>query len=160
MKLYNLKTEQYIDHSIEKVFEFFSRPDNLSVITPEKMHFKIITPLPLQMGKGKIIDYTIKVFIFFTIRWRSIISSYDVPNEFTDEQLLGPYAFWHHQHHFKMHIEGTLMSDTVTYAMPYGWLGRLIHWVSVKNQLQWIFHFRAKKLEEIFAESTQNGDKQ
>ena len=158
MKLYNLKTEQQFDHPIEKVFDFFSRPENLSVITPEKMNFNIITPLPIHMGKGKIIDYTIKV-LGFPVRWRSIISSYDLPNEFTDEQLLGPYAFWHHKHHFKKHNEGTLMFDTVTYAMPYGWLGRLIHWLSVKNQLQWIFDFRAKKLEEIFSESINDGVK-
>ena len=76
MKLYNLKTEQQFDHPIEKVFDFFSRPENLSVITPEKMNFNIITPLPIHIGKGKIIDYTIKV-LGFPVRWRSIISSYD-----------------------------------------------------------------------------------
>ena len=158
MKLYNLKTEQYFDHSIETVFDFFSRPENLSVITPDKMNFNIITPLPIHMGKGKIIDYTIKV-LGFPVRWRSIISSYDVPNEFTDEQLLGPYAFWHHKHHFKKHKKGTLMLVTITYAMPYGWVGRLIHWLSVKSQLQWIFNFRAKKLQEIFSESIHDGVK-
>ncbi len=100
MKVYNLETEQYFDHSIEKVFEFFSQPENLSVITPKKMNFNIITPLPLNMGKGKIIDYTIKVF-GFPVRWRSIISSYNAPNEFTDEQLLGPYAFWHQTYGIK-----------------------------------------------------------
>ena len=158
MKLYKLKTEQYFEQSIEKVFDFFSRPENLSVITPEKMNFNIITPLPLRISEGKIIDYTIKV-LGFHLRWRSIISSYDVPNEFTDEQLLGPYAFWHHKHQFERHNEGTLMSDTVTYAMRFGWLGRLIHWVSVQHQLKGIFDFRAKRLEEIFSESINDGVK-
>ena len=64
MKVYELKKEQYFNHSIEKVFDFFSKPENLAVITPDKMNFTIITPLPILMGKGKIIDYTIKIFGF------------------------------------------------------------------------------------------------
>lgn len=158
MKLYTIKTEQHFNQSIEKVFEFFSRPENLAVITPEKMNFNIITPLPIEMNQGKIIDYTINIF-GFPLRWRSIISSYNIPNGFTDEQLLGPYAFWHHKHHFQEHNKGTVMTDIVTYAMPFGWLGRLTHWISVQYQLKEIFSYREKKLEEIFSQKTKNGVK-
>ena len=158
MKVYELKKEQYFNHSIEKVFDFFSKPENLAVITPDKMNFTIITPLPILMGKGKIIDYTIKIFGFL-IRWRSIISSYNIPNGFTDEQLLGPYSFWHHTHRFEKHQDGTLMTDTVTYVMPFGWLGRLTHWVSVRHQLKNIFDYRERKLGKIFSEEKKYGVK-
>ena len=96
-KIYTFKTEQMIDDNIDNVFEFFSRPENLEKITPRSMGFNIITPKPIMMKEGAIIDYIVKIMGFPT-RWRTIITSYKKNEMFIDEQLKGPYSYWHHKH--------------------------------------------------------------
>ena len=144
------------NHPIDKVFHFFSCPDNLSVITPGKMEFQLMTPTPITMSEGKLIDYTMKIF-GVRIRWRSLITFYHTSSEFIDEQVLGPYSFWHHKHRFQEFDQGTLMTDTVTYTMPYGFLGRFVHWSIVRGQLDSIFTYREQKLEEIFSQTISEG---
>ena len=156
MKLYTLKTKQQFNHPIQQVFKFFSSPENLAFITPEEMDFKIMTPIPISMNQGRIIDYTVKI-CGLPIRWRSLITTYEAPLEFIDEQLNGPYAFWHHKHHFQEFDKGTLMTDTVTYAMPFGWLGRFMHWIAVRGQLDKIFNYRKESLKKIFSERITEG---
>tara|TARA_Y100000034_G_scaffold79183_1_gene95116 strand:- start:50 stop:505 length:456 start_codon:yes stop_codon:yes gene_type:complete len=150
LKIHTLEIKQRFNCPIEKVFQFFSSPENLAVITPEKMGFRIMTPTPIIMNEGRLIDYTVKV-LGIRVRWRSLVTSYQTPHEFTDEQILGPYSFWHHRHKFEEVKEGTLMTDTVTYAMPLGLLGRFMHWLTVRRQLDNIFNYRKEKLERIFS---------
>ena len=86
MKYYELDVEQFIDQPVEKVFEFFSRPENLEEITPPRLGFTIMTPSPIPMEKGSLIDYTIRI-LGFSVHWRTLITSYDPPHGFVDEQI-------------------------------------------------------------------------
>jgi ligand-binding SRPBCC domain-containing protein len=150
MKIYKLEREQVINKPIEQVFAFFEKPENLATITPPSMQFNILTPFPLDMKTGSIIDYAIKIF-GFRIHWRTIIAGYDPPSGFVDEQLKGPYAFWRHKHQFEKIENGSLIRDKVNYALPFGYLGRLVHMIFVKRQLQHIFNYRSTAIKEIFA---------
>ena len=105
MKIYELNITQRIDAPLEKVFDFFSKPENLAEITPSKLGFNILPPSPIVMEKGTLIDYTIKLF-GIPIRWRTLITSYNPPKKFVDEQLKGPYSFWHHTHTFESIDQG------------------------------------------------------
>ena len=104
MKLYTLISTQFIEKSIDEVFTFFSKPENLSVITPSKLGFKILTPTPIEMGPGRIIDYQIYL-LGIPIHWRTLITDYNPPNMFVDQQIKGPYNMWHHTHTFHK-VEG------------------------------------------------------
>ena len=150
MKLYTLKKEQIIPRNILDVFDFFSKPENLSVITPSKMGFKILTPSPIEMKEGALIDYTVKI-IGLPIRWTTLITKYDPPNLFIDQQLKGPYSMWHHTHNFKkLNDNETLIEDIVVYSVPYSFIGGLIHSLYIKRDLEKIFSYRSKKIKEIF----------
>jgi len=150
MKIHTLNREQLIKKPINEVFEFFEKPENLAIITPPSLGFEIITPLPIEMRVGALIDYTIKLQ-GIRVRWTTMITEYDPPHKFLDVQLKGPYAFWHHTHRFKEVEGGTLMSDRVQYILPFGFLGRLVHALSIEGRLKHIFDYRAKVIEEQFA---------
>ena len=150
MKLYTLKREQKISKNIEDVFQFFSKPENLSIITPSKMKFKILTPSPIEMKEGALIDYTVNIF-GFPIRWRTLITDYKPSHMFVDQQLKGPYSMWHHTHLFeRLNDEETLIKDIVIYAVPFGIIGKLTHSLYIKADLDAIFDFRSQKIREIF----------
>ena len=100
MKYYDLDVEQFIDQPVDKVFEFFSRPENLEEITPPRLGFTIMTPSPIPMEKGSLIDYTMRI-LGFSVHWRTFITFYDPPHGFVDGQIKGPYVLWHHRHSFK-----------------------------------------------------------
>lgn len=147
---YLLKREQIVDKPLEEVFEFFSRPENLTKITPPEMGFNIITPTPIEMIRGSLIDYTVKVLGPFAVRWTSLISEYDPPHKFVDVQLRGPYSFWHHTHTFKNITEGTVIIDEVRYLIPMGIIGKAAHALFVRNKLEQIFDFRRQVIGNYF----------
>lgn len=155
MKIYSLHTEQLVNQPVKSVFEFFSRPGNLSKITPVSLGFKILTPSPIEMNKGTLINYTIRL-LFMRIRWTTLITSYDPPHKFIDEQLKGPYSFWHHMHTFKETENGTLIIDDVRYVLPFSFLGRIAHFLFVRKQLKKIFSYRSSVISEIFKSDNQN----
>ena len=99
MKIYTLEYKQTVRCEIDQVFNFFKDPNNLSKLTPQELDFNIITPGPLTMREGLVIDYTIKIF-GFPIRWTTYIAEYLPPHQFIDLQIKGPYSFWHHKHLF------------------------------------------------------------
>ena len=151
LKTYTLKKEQKISKNILDVFDFFSKPENLSIITPRKMGFKILTPNPIEMKDGAIIDYSIKI-LGIPVRWTTIIVKYSPPHLFVDQQLKGPYSFWHHTHTFKKINENeTLIQDVVLYAIPFNFIGSIVHSLYIKRDLKNIFLYRAKKNKEIFS---------
>jgi ligand-binding SRPBCC domain-containing protein len=149
MRIYSIKRDLIIKNSINEVFSFFQKPENLSKITPSNLGFNIITPSPIVMNVGTLIDYTIKV-IGIRIHWRTLISSYNPPYEFVDEQLRGPYKYWYHKHEFISSDEGTIVKDYISYALPFGIFGKLLHKLFVCRQLHKIFDYRACAIKSIF----------
>jgi ligand-binding SRPBCC domain-containing protein len=125
-----------------EVFRFFETPENLARLTPASLGFEILTPSPVAMRAGAVIDYLVRP-LGFPQRWTTLIESYDPPRRFTDVQLRGPYSYWHHTHAFDEEPEGTRMTDEVRYVLPYGPVGALLApWVDA--QLSRIFDFRAE----------------
>ncbi len=142
MKIYSLRRSQLIPLPRSEVFAFFESAENLAHITPPSLGFRILTPLPITMKVGTVIDYTIR-WLGFPVRWRTLITTYEPPDLFVDEQINGPYSLWHHVHRFEDIPEGTLMSDEVRYSLPFGLLGDVVHGLLVKRQLEHIFDYRA-----------------
>ncbi|MDD9930358.1 MAG: SRPBCC family protein [Candidatus Marinimicrobia bacterium] len=155
MKTYNINSKQVVNRPLGDVFEFFSRPENLEKITPKNLGFKILTPKPLVMKQGAVIDYTIKLFKV-PIHWRTLITSYEPSHMFVDEQMKGPYTLWHHTHIFKETEEGVEILDRVVYAIPFGILGRILHFLWIKKDLKNIFDYRKKIINQFFS----NGNKE
>ena len=129
MKQYSIKFKQFIDLPIKDVFNFFSKPENLTLITPPRLQFKILTSTPVAMHQGQSIDYVLTIMYVFKIHWTSIIEAYDKPNIFIDRQIKGPYSFWHHTHTFKTKGSGTIITDKLIYGIPFGLIGRLINFI-------------------------------
>jgi len=155
MKIYKIKTEQFIKCSLAEVFDFFSRPENLSEITPPEINFRILTPLPLEMKQGTVIDYMIKLFKI-PVHWRTLITTYEPPHRFVDEQIKGPYTLWHHTHIFKEVSGGVEIHDSVSYSIPFGLLGKLLHILWIKRGLVRIFEHRKNVIDQIFSKPTDN----
>ena len=141
MKLYNFESKQTINCSIETVFSFFSSPENLKVLTPPRLGFKILTPSPINMSKGCLIDYLI-YFMGIPVHWRSIITDYDPPYMFIDQQIKGPYTLWHHKHTFREIKNGVEIRDRVVNSIPVGWMVRLLHKYWIKKIWKIFFHTR------------------
>jgi len=152
MKTYNIKFQQFIDLPINDVFNFFSKPENLSLITPPRLKFDILTPSPIKMKEGQLIDYSLTIMYCVKLRWRTLITDYNQPYKFIDQQIKGPYSLWHHTHEFEEKDGGTLIHDNVTYAIPLGFIGQLLHAVYIKHDIKSIFKYRRKILDVIFLE--------
>lgn len=148
--MYRLERTQYIARPRHEVFQFFADAANLESLTPDFLHFRILTPLPICMQPGTIIDYRLRLF-GMPFAWRTRIAVYDPPHCFTDVQVRGPYRYWYHLHTFSDASEGTCMVDRVTYGLPLGALGRLLHRLWVHRTLEAIFDYRQGRLQERFA---------
>ena len=149
MRIYTLKRQQLIRRPLGEVFSFFSKPENLAILTPKKLGFQILSPLPIPMKEGALIDYTIRL-IGLPVRWTTLISLYEPPHRFVDVQIKGPYSYWHHTHSFAACDDGTVVSDEVRYAMRLGIIGQMIHELAVKRELNRIFTTRRHAIERIF----------
>lgn len=149
MKVYRLEYEQFVPYPVEDIFGFFEKAENLEQLTPENLKFKILTPSPVKMNVGRLIDYTIKIF-GINFHWRTMITDYYKNKKFIDEQLKGPYAFWHHTHSFKSVNDGTQINDKILYSLPFGVFGRIVHALVVKSELSKIFDYRQKVMNRLF----------
>jgi len=152
MTIHTLTRRQFVPAPIADVFGFFSRPENLSKLTPPDLGFVILTPPPIAMEAGARIDYTIR-FFGIGIRWTSLITAFEPGRSFVDEQLRGPYAFWRHSHRFEEAPGGTTVSDEVLYALPFGPVGALAHALVVGRRLASIFDYRGHAVGAIFPEA-------
>lgn len=150
-KVYSLKTVQKIPISIDQAWDFFSNPANLSTITPDGMGFKTISKYHGDtMYAGQVIEYKVSPVLGIPLYWMTEITQVDDKKYFVDEQRFGPYSLWHHQHHFK-EIDGSVeMTDIVHYKLPFWFFGDIAHALFVKKQLNKIFDYRFKKVEELF----------
>lgn len=147
MKTYRLERTQFIPKKPDEVFSFFKKPENLEQLTPKSLGFKILTPSPIEMKEGAVIDYTINL-LGMPVRWTTLITDYKPNESFQDVQIRGPYSYWHHTHRFKAVNGGTEMTDEVIYALPLGPIGNLAHTLFVKSNLQQIFDYRHKTISE------------
>ena len=137
-----LERTQVLPGPPEDVFAFFADAHNLEAVTPPFLRFRVITPPPLEMQFGTLIQYRLRVH-GLPISWLTSIQAWEPPHRFVDVQVRGPYALWHHSHLLEVHPEGTLMRDVVRYALPFGALGDLAHALVVRRDLQRIFDYRA-----------------
>lgn len=139
----------YINQSIEEVFDFFSKAENLNLLTPPFLKFKILTPLPIKMGVGTFIDYKI-ILNGIPFKWKTKISKWEQNKVFVDEQIKGPYKVWIHEHKFEMVESGVKMTDTVQYQSP-GWIFEpIINKLYIESKVKEIFAYRKKVLLEQF----------
>jgi ligand-binding SRPBCC domain-containing protein len=149
--IYHLRTEHLLPVSIETAWQFFSSANNLALITPPEMDFKILTKLEdKEIYEGLLIDYIVKPVFGIPLNWQTEIFKVDKPHSFADRQLKGPYKIWEHTHTFIQKENGILMIDEVKYKIPLGILGQLAHAIFVKKKVAEIFKFREKALEKIF----------
>ena len=148
--MYQLKTKQFVKTDMATCWDFFSDPKNLSKITPQSMGFIVRTELPDKMYEGLMIEYTVRPMLGIPMNWITEIKTVKKHSFFVDEQRKGPYKIWHHEHHFKEVEGGVEMTDIVSYELPLGFLGRLMHPILVKNKLKEIFDYRRQKVDELF----------
>jgi ligand-binding SRPBCC domain-containing protein len=154
MKIYHIKRKQILPISIEEAWDFFSSPSNLAKITPPEMNIHVLyISGDDKTYAGQIIHYKLKVLSIFNIRWTTEITHVQEPHHFVDIQLFGPYALWHHQHHFREIENGVEMIDELNYAIPFGLLGRLVNWLFVAQEVNTIFDYRFAVLEKYFSKA-------
>jgi len=151
MAVHNIKSVQKIPSSLEKVWEFFSGHDNLQTITPLDVSFKVISKHHGEkLYAGQLIEYKVSPILKIPLYWMTEITHVKDKEYFIDEQRKGPFALWHHQHHFKEIEGGVEMTDIVHYKNPLGFIGEIANSLFVKRQLRKIFKYRFQKVEEIF----------
>ena len=137
-----LERQQRVELPIERIFEFYGDARNLETLTPPWMGFHVITPAPIEMRPGAIIDYRLNVH-GLPLRWRTRIDAWEPPTRFVDVQLRGPYSRWEHTHTFQPDgKDAVLIGDRVRYVLPLGPLGEIAHVALVKRDLKRIFDYR------------------
>jgi hypothetical protein len=145
-----LRAEQWLARPPEQVFPFFADPANLEKITPPFLRFRILGATTPRIGSGTLIDYALRLH-GLPLRWQSRIESWQPNRVFVDVQTHGPYSLWHHTHEFEPADGGTVMRDRVRYRLPFGALGDLVAGGSVRRDLEAIFEFRRKRIQELIA---------
>ena len=140
-----LTREQILPGAPDEVFGFFADAANLEAITPPWLGFRIVTPKPIHMAAGTLIEYRLALHRI-PIRWLTRIEVWEPGKRFVDVQLRGPYRLWHHTHSFEARDGGTLVRDQVRYALPLGLIGELAHRALVRRDLERIFDFRHERV--------------
>ena len=150
--MYQLKRIQKLPISVAEAWDFFSSPKNLATITPDELGFQIKSELPEKMYPGMFIQYTVKPLLGIPMTWVTEITQVNEPHFFIDEQRVGPYAIWHHQHFFKEISGGVEMTDIVDYQLPLAPFGNFMHPLIIKGKLKQIFDYRNDKMVELCGE--------
>ena len=152
MITYTLRREQWVPRELPEVFAFFARAENLQALTPPWLSFRILTPTPIHMCAGASIEYALRLR-GIPVRWLTGIERWNPPTEFIDIQVKGPYRLWRHTHQFAEVNNGTLITDVVEYALPFGPLGRLVHRVLVARDLSKIFDYRTQQVRSLLGQA-------
>lgn len=156
MGFYQFKQEMKVNASIDEVWDFISSPKNLKEITPEYMGFDITSKdLPEKMYPGMIISYIVKPLLGIKTTWVTEITQVKDKEYFVDEQRVGPYTIWHHQHFVEAIKGGVLMKDIVSYKPPFGFLGSIANRLMIKRKLQEIFEYRTIAIEAKYGKTIQ-----
>ncbi len=148
--MFQIETTQQINADIETVWKFFSNPKNLAEITPKEMNFIIKSPNLTEMYQGQIIEYTVSPLLGIPMTWVTEIAVVEQHKFFIDNQLVGPYTLWHHQHFFTENENGVLMQDIVHFKIPFGFLGKWLGNLFIFNKVKRIFDYRYKIIEQKF----------
>ena len=148
--MYQLKRQQLVKTDMATCWDFFSSPGNLQKITPKYMGFDVLMEVPEKMYEGLMIEYRVRPLLGIPMNWITEITHVKEHQFFVDEQRKGPYRIWHHEHHFETVDNGVLMSDIVSYELPFGILGKIAHPILVQRKLNEIFDFRFEIVEGIF----------
>lgn len=151
MPIHVLRRTQVIAAPIAECWAFFSDPRNLAKLTPPALDFQIPADLPAAIHPGMMIEYRVRPLLGIPVTWLTEITHVDEPRRFVDEQRVGPYAIWHHEHVFtRLDAHRTEIRDVVHYVLPLGWLGNLAHPFLVAPELEKIFAFREKAVAARF----------
>ena len=143
-----VEREQMVPRPLAEVFDFFSRAENLEALTPPFLRFRILTPLPVEMKAGAVIEYRLSLY-GIPVRWRTLIEAWEEGERFVDVQVRGPYKSWRHEHRFEAAGDSTRMRDRVAYSMPLGPLGTLVHALFVRRSVERIFDYRREKIGDL-----------
>ncbi len=150
--IHRLLREQFVPGDPAAIWSFFATPRNLDVLTPPTVAFAIVGEIPARMYPGQLIEYRIGILPGVTTRWLTEITQVSEGTRFVDEQRIGPYKLWHHEHQFMPAPDGqgVNMTDRVTYEVGWGPCGDLVHALWIRRQLASIFDYRARKIAELF----------
>ncbi len=149
--IHQIKKEQFLNASIEDVWDFVSSPKNLKKITPDYMNFVIKSKnREEKIYPGMIICYKVSPLLKIPTSWVTEITHVEKNKLFVDEQRVGPYKIWHHEHLFKQEEKGVLMIDIISYKLPFGILGRLVNYFFINKKINKIFNYRYDRMKEIF----------
>lgn len=148
VRTYRLERAHVVPRPLDEVFAFFTDAGNLELLTPQFLRFRILTPSPIRLAAGTLIEYRLQLFRI-SFHWRTRIETFEPKRRFTDVQLAGPYRRWHHLHEFVEVPDGTRVRDVVDYELPLGLLGTVAHELFVRRTLAWIFDYRRTRVAEI-----------
>jgi ligand-binding SRPBCC domain-containing protein len=147
---HRVETRMWLPRTRAEVFPFFADAHNLEAITPPWLHFSVLTPAPIAMRAGALIDYRLRLH-GVPLDWRTEIAAWEPPHRFVDRQVAGPYALWEHEHRFRDVAGGVVMSDSVAYRIRGGRVVDRIGDLAVaRRDLRRIFEFRAQALRARF----------
>jgi len=150
-----LKKSQAVCADVRTCWKFFSDPHNLAKITPPNLDFHVVSDLPGEIHEGMMIEYRVRPLLGIPMTWLTEISRVRAPHYFVDEQRVGPYAVWHHEHEFSEMEDGrTQMIDRVHYVLPLSPISEVVHALLVSPQLESIFDYRIRAVEKIFGAGT------
>ena len=151
MAIYQLYREQKLKGSMDEVWNFISSPDNLQKITPKYMGFHITSKnISKKIYPGMLIEYKVTPILNIPLTWLTEITQVKEKEYFIDEQRVGPYKIWHHEHKIIPADEGVLMTDLVTYQPPFGFLGRIANSLLIRKKLEAIFDYRKTVMNNTF----------
>lgn len=152
MTICRLQATQHLAVSVDEAWRFFSDPQNLAALTPPDMHFALTSGAPATIYPGLFLTYRLRPLLGLPATWVTEITHVDPGHRFIDEQRIGPYRLWHHEHRFRGVVGGTEVADDIWYALPAGPIGRLVHQFLVRGRLRRIFAFRRRELARRFGE--------
>jgi len=150
--IHYLHREQIIPAGRDRVWEYFCDPHTLNEITPPDMNFSIVAGGDVKMYAGQLIEYRVEFIRGLRSLWLTEIAHVHDREYFVDEQRVGPYRFWYHEHHFQEVVSGTRMIDHVAYAIPFGIFGDLLDTMWIRERLRYIFDSRRQKILELFGD--------
>lgn len=151
MAIFQISRRTDIAASLDQVWDFFARPENLDRLTPPDLSFRIVSADTGRMYSGQIIEYRIRIFPLLRVRWLTEIKHVAEGQYFVDEQRIGPYKFWYHEHRFESLPNGRVrMQDLVNYDVGLGWIGVLVNTLVLKRRLNYIFDYRQRVIAQVF----------